>query len=240
MKVSCDRRYLLNWVGMCSVVVTASGTCLLSACGAQPSSAARTALQSRGGRGEAATANATDSLSSRVSPTTAGTPAGGTVPAATDSPPHDATQSTAGTTDSVCDGSNLTLSTAPGGGGHAGSGDFLLVFTNHGASACLMSGYPRVVAVHLGRIVRQARPIPEPLPTVTLAAYGGRSAADLNVWNLPLRPSSAPCGSTTDVIIRATPPGAATTLTLPERYFSTCDEQVGAVAPYTGVDPYAR
>jgi hypothetical protein len=126
----------------------------------------------------------------------------------------------------------MTLTRAQGGGGHAGSGDFLLVFTNLAPTPCVMRGYPRVVAIHLGRVVRQAQPAPGTIPAVTLAAYGGRSAADLNVYTLPLRPSSAPCGSTTNVTLEVTPPDVPVTLTLPERYFSTCDEQIAAVQPF--------
>jgi hypothetical protein len=125
----------------------------------------------------------------------------------------------------------MTLTTAQGGGGHMGSSDFLLVFNNLGSTPCVMQGYPRVVAVHLGRVVSQAQPVPWPTPTVTLAARGGRSAADLNVWNLPLRPTSAPCTHTTDVVLHVTPPGAVNVLTLAEPYFSTCDEQIRAVQP---------
>jgi Protein of unknown function (DUF4232) len=132
----------------------------------------------------------------------------------------------------VCTGRDMALGTAQGGGGHAGSGDFLLVFTNRGTTACTMRGYPRVVAVNAGRVIRQAQPVVHgPTSTVVLAAQGGRSAADLNVWNLPLRPSSAPCGSATNVTLQVTPPGARVTLTITKPYLSTCDEAIGAVQP---------
>ncbi len=131
----------------------------------------------------------------------------------------------------ACTGRDMVLGTAQGGGGHAGSGDFLLVFTNRGTVPCTLHGYPRVVAVQAGRVVRQAQPTPRATPVVVLAAQGGRAAADLNIYNLPLRPSSAPCGSATDVILHVTPPGTSVTFTLTEAHFSTCDEAIQAVQP---------
>jgi hypothetical protein len=94
-----------------------------------------------------------------------------------------------------------------------------------------MRGYPRVVAVHAGRVVRQAQPVPGPTPMVVLTAQRGRAAADLNIWNLPLHPSSAPCGSATGVTLQVMPPGTSVTLTLAEPYLSTCDEAIQAVQP---------
>jgi Protein of unknown function (DUF4232) len=147
-------------------------------------------------------------------------------------PPNSATQRPSGI--AVCTGRDMALGTAQGSGGHTGSGDFLLVFTNRGATACTMRGYPRVVAVHAGRAVRQAQPVPGSAPTVVLAAQGGQSAADINVWNLPLRPTSAPCGSATDVTLQVTPPGARVTLTITIPYLSTCDEAIKAVQRLSG------
>jgi len=93
-----------------------------------------------------------------------------------------------------------------------------------------MRGYPHVVAVHAGRAIQHAQPVFGPTPTVVLAAQGGRATADLNVYDMPLRPTSPACASS-GVTLQVTPPGAVTTLTLTMPKLPTCDEQIKPVQP---------
>ena len=207
-------------------MILAAGAALLSGCSSSPKGATRTALPAPSSQADSSAA--TSSTAATITPPARTVSTATVRPTRTDQVP--ATRPVAAPT--VCTGHDMTLTTAQGGGGHAGSADFLLVFNNLGSTPCVMQGYPRVVAVHLGRVVSQAQPVRWPTPPVTLAAHGGRSAADLNVWNLPLRASSAPCTHTTNVVLQVTTPGAVNVLTLAEPYFSTCDEQIRAVQPF--------
>lgn len=134
-----------------------------------------------------------------------------------------------------------SLSVRLGPAGHAAGSTYRpIVFTNTGAAACTLRGYPGVsyVAPRTGHQVGAAatRDSAQPVRTVTLAS-GGHAAALLQLVNYLNYPASR-CAATTVSGLRVYPPGSTTAAYVafarPQHACSTNVEQLAVRAVVRG------